>query len=299
MAALSSGRKGGFAMIQAPPCPSHPSPRTPVRRGFTLIELLVVISIVALLIALLLPALRQARAMAQGIQCKSQLRQFGVAFVTFATDHQDHLPGVKGAMGSDNWQKDWLGDGSLAIGDAFFNSAPHDGTIYDYVNHADDLYVCPGLEPAPLGQLTHVGVGSNGRFDYQMFGLLSGSRLSLIPSPAKPYYTGVNRIPFFPTPILIETEPGADPKGSTPNQPGLNQPNGRTSYTKSSQYLSMTHLDGGNLVSIDGSVHSLDRDKYGAQISHGSWGVLAPGTYWPWAGKIRQIQHRLGWNRWP
>ncbi|MEM8782122.1 MAG: prepilin-type N-terminal cleavage/methylation domain-containing protein [Planctomycetota bacterium] len=64
--------------------------RTP-STGFTLIELLVVISIIALLIGLLLPALGAAREAARGLACLSNIRQIGVAHMSYATDHDDHI----------------------------------------------------------------------------------------------------------------------------------------------------------------------------------------------------------------
>lgn len=62
------------------------------RRAFTLVELLVVISIIALLISILLPALGKAREAARDVKCKSNMRQIGIATFVYAYEYDDTLP---------------------------------------------------------------------------------------------------------------------------------------------------------------------------------------------------------------
>jgi prepilin-type N-terminal cleavage/methylation domain-containing protein/prepilin-type processing-associated H-X9-DG protein len=61
------------------------------RRGFTLIELLVVVSIIALLLAIIVPALRKAREMAAVLVCRSNLRQLQTGVMTYAADYDDKM----------------------------------------------------------------------------------------------------------------------------------------------------------------------------------------------------------------
>jgi prepilin-type N-terminal cleavage/methylation domain-containing protein/prepilin-type processing-associated H-X9-DG protein len=61
-------------------------------QAFTLIELLVVISIIAMLISILLPALGKARTASRNVQCQVNLRQAGIVSNSYAVDHKDRLP---------------------------------------------------------------------------------------------------------------------------------------------------------------------------------------------------------------
>src|SRR5689334_1691852 len=68
------------------------SKRVSRRTAFTLVELLVVIGIIALLIAILMPALSKARDQANMIKCMSNMRQIGQAYLMHASEHRNHVP---------------------------------------------------------------------------------------------------------------------------------------------------------------------------------------------------------------
>jgi prepilin-type N-terminal cleavage/methylation domain-containing protein/prepilin-type processing-associated H-X9-DG protein len=65
------------------------------RRAFTLVELLVVVAIIALLLAILLPALNRAKDVAQTVVCMSNLKQLGLGFAFYAEDYRNHVSPIR------------------------------------------------------------------------------------------------------------------------------------------------------------------------------------------------------------
>ncbi|HYG25266.1 MAG TPA: prepilin-type N-terminal cleavage/methylation domain-containing protein, partial [Verrucomicrobiae bacterium] len=111
-----------FHNADSAPSPSTIHAENSRHDAFTLIELLVVIAIIAILAAMLLPALAHARERAKRINCNSNLRQFNIACQLYAGENRDKLPVMNAGF--------WPWDISVAAADALTQNGARRKILY-------------------------------------------------------------------------------------------------------------------------------------------------------------------------
>jgi prepilin-type N-terminal cleavage/methylation domain-containing protein/prepilin-type processing-associated H-X9-DG protein len=112
-----------------------------IDEGFTLIELLVVIAVIAILAALLLPALSQSKSQAQGIACLGNTKQLQLAWLLYAQDNKDQLVPISYNRDYNSWlDLEYIYD-SLVPGSTNEKTATQ-GLLWNYLK-SEQVYRCP------------------------------------------------------------------------------------------------------------------------------------------------------------
>ncbi len=140
------------------------------RNAFTLIELLVVIAVIAILMAILMPALNRAREQGQRAVCLSGIKQLQLAWILYADDTDDKLVSSEaGGNYESQFGPAWVGctwgdyhtEGGVQMAEDDQRKAIQSGALYPYAESLD-LYKCPS---GYRGELLTYGmmISSNGR----------------------------------------------------------------------------------------------------------------------------------------
>lgn len=220
------------------------------KQAFTLIELLVVISIIALLIAILLPALQGARDAAKSVACLSNERQLGIANHIYANDAKDYVVVVgDAALNTTFWKL-------LAPYMGYDGGSPTNFTDGQMLGR--DYLVCPtGSRPSPGGEIRPETYGIH---------YLAMTSYEVLPTGPEWYAFGSRRLAELSTSVTFF----ADARGIfiyTPNVWGLTTdtdgdgvPDSSATMGSDNQYnrFDPRHSNGtGNVMLVDGSAHSI------------------------------------------
>jgi len=148
---VGENRRSDARALTATPRAFFPEPHP---GGFTLIELLVVVAVIAILAALLLPALTTAKGKAEAMTCGNNLKQLSLAWVLYAGDNADLLVNNHGVPETLARRQTWANNVQdwLASDDNTNLALLAGSKLGPFANHNPKIYKCPSdRAPAPNG----------------------------------------------------------------------------------------------------------------------------------------------------
>ena len=262
-------------------------------KGFTLIELLVVIAIIAILAAMLLPALSKAKSKAQRVNCVSNLKQWGLAQSIYAVDNNDAIP--RDGMGATGTYPGTPPQGTPDDLNAWFNLLPPnvgERRLTDYYNEPGGnarlklpfpggrgkIWHCPSASMTDSEFAVLNGGGVNGFFSYAFNIDLKRSTTGTIPYPKMPKMSDIKK----PTATVLMFDVVFNPVREVVNSsPQFNSVNPANRFRS----IGTRHDFGTVITFLDGHSQYF-KIKAVTNAAAGTWPAnnepLNPEIYWDW-----------------